>query len=67
MQDYRLTPEQQQSLKQAHRTERNKKKVDRIKAVYLLSEGWPVKTISKALLLGEDTIRLIGLAINRVA
>lgn len=57
MQDYKLTQEQLQCLKRAHRRQRNKKKAYRINAVCLLGQGWSVKDVSEALLLDTDTLR----------
>ena len=57
MQNYYLNSEQLRVLRRAHRRERNKKKADRLKAIYLLGECWQVKDIAKALMLDEDTLR----------
>jgi transposase len=57
MQDYYLTPEQLVHLRRAHSRERNKKKADRLKAVYLLGKQWSVNDVSEALMLDDDTLR----------
>jgi transposase len=51
-----LTEEQVLVLKQTHRTIKNKKLADRIKAVLMLNNGFTPKQISLALLLDEVTI-----------
>ena len=43
-------------LKKQHRTEKNGKKRDRIKAVLLSDKGWSYKSIAEALLLDEETV-----------
>ena len=43
-------------LKNHHRTEKNGKKRDRIKAVLLSDKGWAYKAIAEALLLDEETV-----------
>ena len=57
MKNFKLTEEQLHILKRAHRRERNKRRADRLKAVYLLGKGWLPMDVSEALLLDEDTLR----------
>jgi transposase len=60
MKDYRLSKEQLNHLRRAHRRERNKRKAYRINVICLLGQGWSAKSVSEALLLDEDTIRNYG-------
>lgn len=53
----RLSPEEKRTLEVRHRSERDRRVADRIKAVLLNSEGWSNCQISQALRLHEDTIR----------
>lgn len=55
MKDF-LNEEEKSSLKIKHKTERDKRVADRIKAVLLQNEGWPNKLIAQALLIGENTV-----------
>ena len=57
MKDF-LTPEEISRLRKRHRSERNVRTRDRIKAILLSNKGWTYKTISEALLLDEETISL---------
>ena len=52
-----LTDEQVQVLKQAHRTIKDKKLADRIKAVLSLNSGYEYSHVAKILLLDEVTLR----------
>lgn len=52
-----LTKQEHEALKNQHRSERDKRICDRIKAVLLYDQGWKPKRIAQALLLDEDTIR----------
>ena len=52
-----LTDEQVRILKQAHRTIRDKKLADRIKAVLSLNAGYEYSQVAKILLLDEVTLR----------
>lgn len=51
-----LTPEEKAALEIRHQACENKKEGDRIKAILLRSEGWPVPQISQALRLHQSTI-----------
>ena len=51
-----LTLDEKISLKKKHRTERDGRIRDRIKAVILYAEGWTYKLIAEALLLDEETV-----------
>lgn len=55
--DYELSLSELAYLKQAHKRCKQRKKADRIKAVYLLGSGWKISSVKEALLLSEDTIR----------
>lgn len=57
MDDYRLTTGQITSLKALHRTLRDKRLADRVKAVVLLGTGWTPQQVAEVLLLDEKTIR----------
>lgn len=57
MKDF-LTPEEISKLRKRHRSEKNRRTGDRIKAILLSNKGWTYKTISEALLLDEETISL---------
>jgi len=52
-----LTPQERDDLKVQHRTERDKRVCDRIKAVLLFDDGWDYKAIAYVLLLSEDTVK----------
>jgi transposase len=51
-----LTEYQVSALKAKHRTERDRRIADRIKAVILANNGWTHKRIAEALMLDEETI-----------
>ena len=51
-----LTAEQKSALESRHRRVRDARECDRIKAVLLRSEGWPIKSIAQALRLSEHSI-----------
>ena len=51
-----LSNSEVEDLKTAHRSERSRKKPDRIKAVLLSNQGWSYSRIAEALLLDEETI-----------
>lgn len=51
-----LTEEQKQKLEDQHKTERDSRICDRIKAVLLTSEGWTQKQIAQALRIHETTV-----------
>ncbi len=57
MEEYQLSPEQIASLKALHRTLRDRKKADRVKAVVLLVTGYPVAQVAEILFLDETTVR----------
>lgn len=52
-----LTDEQVEILKQAHRTIKDKKLADRIKAVLSLNAGYEYSHVARILLLDEVTLR----------
>jgi transposase len=59
--DISLTPEQKTALEARHTKARDKRESERIKAVLLRSEGWPVAKIAQALRKSEASItRHIG-------
>ena len=51
-----LTTPERNSLRDLHRTNRDKRVCDRIKAVLLLDNGWSYESIATALLLDKSTI-----------
>lgn len=51
-----LTKEQKSELEKRHRTERDSRVSDRIKAVLLRSEGWSSQQIAQALRIHPDTV-----------
>ena len=51
-----LTKEQKAELERRHKTERDSRVSDRIKAVLLRSEGWSIKQIGQALRIHRDTV-----------
>lgn len=51
-----LTEQKRQELRSQHRTERDRRVADRIKAVLLSDKGWTYQQIATALLLDEETI-----------
>ena len=55
MKEY-LTPEQRSELKSKHRSEKDRRTADRIKAILLSDKGWTFRQIAEALLLDEETI-----------
>lgn len=58
MRDYTLSKEKITELKLLHRSLRDKRQADRIKAVIALSEGWSAADIARILLFDEKTARL---------
>jgi len=52
-----LSTKDRDDLKVRHRTERDKRVCDRIKAVLLSDEGWDYKTIAHVLLLSDEAIK----------
>jgi transposase len=57
MDEFRLTAEEVRSLRALHRSCRDRRLADRVKAVVLLGTGWTVIDTAEALLLDEDTVR----------
>lgn len=57
MKNYRLTEKELKILRIAHKGLHDRRKADRIKAVYLLGKGWTVAAVHEALLMDEDTVR----------
>jgi transposase len=57
MKTYTLPDKELLKLWAAHRLEKRKREADRIKAVYLLGEGWSVEKVCQALLMTENTVR----------
>lgn len=57
MKDYSLSKVQLAELEKLHRTVRDKRQADRIKALIALSKGWSAATIAEILLLDEKTSR----------
>jgi transposase len=51
-----LTPQDRESLRLKHRSMKDGRTRDRIKAVLLSDKGWTFKAIAEALLLDEETI-----------
>lgn len=51
-----LTTEERESLRRRHRSEKDGRTRDRIKAVLLADKGWSFKAIAEALLLDEETV-----------
>jgi len=58
MRDYTLSKEKIAELKLLHRSLRDKRQADRVKAVIALSEGWSAADIAKILLFDEKTARV---------
>ena len=57
MKDYTLSKEQIAALEKLHRSLRDKRQADRVKAVIALSKGWSAADIAQILLLDEKTSR----------
>ncbi len=57
MKDYRLNEKELTVLRIAHKGVKDKRKADKIKAIYLLGIGWQISAVREALLLDEDTLR----------
>ncbi len=58
MNDYSLSKEKIAALKLLHRSLRDKRQADRVKAVIALSEGWSAADIARILLFDEKTARV---------
>jgi len=54
--DFPLSSEDRVLLKKLHKTEKNKKMADRIKAILLYDKGYSQRQISEVLLIDEDTV-----------
>jgi transposase len=57
MANYQLSSRQLASLKALHRTLRDRKQADRVKAVMSLGSGWSISTVSEILVLDDNTVR----------
>jgi transposase len=57
MNDYTLTAEDLAELRAAHRTTRDKREADRIKAVVLLGTGWSAEQVAEVLQVDPNTVR----------
>ena len=57
MRDFALTIEGVRSLRALHRSCRDRRLADRIKAIVLLGTGWTLSDTGEALMLDEDTVR----------
>jgi transposase len=57
MKDYMLSKEQIVALEKLHRSLRDKRQADRVKAVIALAKGWSAADIAQILLLDEKTSR----------
>jgi transposase len=57
MMDYYLPAEELAELRAAHRSTRDKREADRIKAVVLLASGWGADDVAAALLVDPNTVR----------
>jgi len=57
MLDYSLPDKELAELRAAHRSTRDKREADRIKAVVLLSTGWTAKAVAEVLQVDANTVR----------
>ena len=57
MLDFTLSSEQLDSLRAAHRSTRDKREADRIKAVVLLATGWSAEQVAEVLQVDPNTVR----------
>jgi hypothetical protein len=57
MKDYKLSKEAIVELEALHRSLRDKRQADRVKAIIALSKGWPAAQIAEILLFDEKTSR----------
>jgi len=57
MEGFSLSPEDVEELRAAHRSVRDKREADRLKAIILLGTGWTEREVAEALLLDPDTLR----------
>ena len=57
MRDYTLSNEKVAELEKLHRSLRDKRQADRVKAVLALSKGWSPAQVAEILLFNEKTSR----------
>jgi transposase len=57
MKKLKISPDKINELRRAHRLAKDKTHADRIKSVYLLSQGMSAQEIAKVLMIDEDTVR----------
>ena len=57
MKDYELSKEKIAELEKLHRSLRDKRQADRVKAVIALSRGWSAAQVAEILLFDEKTSR----------
>ncbi len=57
MENFQLTNKQLAALRTLHKTLRDRRMADRVKAVVLLGSGWSVAAVAEALLVDEKTVR----------
>jgi len=57
MKDYTLPKEKIAELEKFHRSLRDRRQADRVKAVIALSRGWPAAQVAEILLFDEKTSR----------
>jgi transposase len=57
MEDFRLTDKQIVALKALHKTQRERRFADRVKAIILLGTGWTHTQVAEVLLVDETTVR----------
>ena len=57
MKDYRLSSKQIAQLEKPHRSLRDKRQADRVKAVIALAKGWSAAPVAEILLFDEKTSR----------
>jgi len=55
--DYTLTADKLAELRVTHRTTRDKREADRIKAVVLLATGWGAEAVAEVLQVDANTVR----------
>lgn len=55
--EIKITAKEKEELKKLHRTFKDKKSCDRIKAIILIGEGYTVAEVSKILLIDDETVR----------
>ena len=57
MNDYRLSKKEMAELERVHRSLRDKRQADRVKAIIALARGWSASQIAEILLMDEKTAR----------